>query len=289
VTMPRTRRLRDLFARNQLFVAPAVYDPMGALLVADAGYEAVYISGFTLAASMGLPDVGLTTLTEVVRRAASIAEATQLPTMCDADTGFGTYINVQRMVREFEKAGVAGLKFEDQVTPANRAGRPVLPLGEMVTKIRAAVDARTDPDFMIMARTDAGPTLGIEEAIKRCLAFEAAGADATHALDVGNVANMKAIVASLKRPTLGVISLPHPPILSVGELAEVGHRMVIMSVPMQFVAVKAMLDALEDLKSGGALGAATISTLADRELLDRLVGRAAALEAEEHYAALAQA
>lgn len=235
-------------------VAPSVPDGLGARLAQHLGFRAVYISGFSLSATLGLPDVGLTTRTQVARRAATIAAAVEIPTFCDVDTGFGDdNESIMRTVRDFENAGVAGIKLEDQVTPANRVGRPVIPVDAMTEKIAAAAAARTCDDFLLIARTDAAPTLGLEEAISRCRAFEAAGADVTHALDVGDVSNMRRLVKSLTKPAFGVISSPHPPVLPVSSLVEIGYRFIVVSVPIQFAGVHRVWTSLNDATSGGAV------------------------------------
>jgi 2,3-dimethylmalate lyase len=238
---------------DEPLVAPCVYDAAGARIVEELGFRCVYISGFALSASMGLPDIGLTTLTEVARRAGRIAASVDVPVLCDVDTGFGGHLNVARTVREFEAAGVAGVKFEDQVTPANRVGRPVVPLDEMLDKLRAALDARRSDGFLVMARTDSAPTLGPAEAIERCRAFEQAGADVTHALDMPTVDDMRRLVSSVQKPSTGVISLPHPPVLTVNELVEIGFRLIIVSVPVQFSAVKAIYEFLSNLAATSRL------------------------------------
>jgi 2,3-dimethylmalate lyase len=259
---------RARLADGEALVAPCVYDAVGARLVKECGFDCVYLSGFAVSASMGLPDVGLTTLTEVARRAARIAEAADpLPVLCDVDTGFGDFLQIRRMVREFEQAGVAGVKLEDQVTPANRVGRPVVPVPEMIAKLDAAIGARRSDDFLVMARTDSAPTLGLDEAIARCRAFREAGADVTHALDVPTVEEMRELVESVEGPSVGVISLPHPPVLSVGELKDIGFKLIILSVPVQFSAVKAMYDFLCGLGDDEAADSTAVGVS-----LDELVG-----------------
>ena len=168
--MKKSTIMRKILARPGMLIIPGAYDGLSAMILQEAGFEAVYMSGFAVSASYGVPDTGILTLTEVVSRAASIAEAIDIPVICDADTGYGNAINVIRTVREFERAGVAGIHLEDQVLPkkcGHFRGKQLIPTAEMVGKLRAALDARTDPDFIIMARTDAVASFGIEEAIKR--------------------------------------------------------------------------------------------------------------------------
>ena len=178
-------RLRALIARGPTLYVPGCYNAMSGKVLAQAGFEAIYMTGYGTSLSLtGLPDVGLTTMSEMVANARYIASATDLPLIADADTGFGNAINVMRTVREYIGAGVAGLHMEDQVSPkrcGHVAGRQVIPLEEAVGKMRAAVDARNelDPDFVLVARTDARGASGgsLDEAIRRANAFLAAGAD----------------------------------------------------------------------------------------------------------------
>src|SRR6266516_4139809 len=179
-------RLRELFAQPDLFVAPGAYDALSARLIAQAGFPAVYMTGFGTAASvLGQPDVGLLTMSEMVSRAAAIAAVIasvvgDLPLIADADTGYGNPINVRRTIREYERAGVAGVHIEDQVWPKkcwHMEGKQVIPKDEMVQKVRAAVEASIDPDFVTIARTDANAVNGLENALLRGQAYHEAGAD----------------------------------------------------------------------------------------------------------------
>src|SRR5690348_9004959 len=180
--MRTTTRLRRLLTGPDLLVAPGAYDALSARLIAQAGFSLVYMTGLGTAASvLGQPDVGLLTMSEMLSRAASLAAISgDLPLIADADTGYGNPINVRRTIREYERAGVAGLHIEDQVWPkkcGHMEGKQVIPIDEMVQKIRAAVDARQDPDFLIIARTDANAVNGFEDALLRGRAYRVAGAD----------------------------------------------------------------------------------------------------------------
>src|SRR5579864_890337 len=177
-----TTRLRDLLAGPDLVVAPGAYDALSARLIAQAGFSVAYMTGFGTAASvLGQPDVGLLTMSEMVSRAAAVAAVVgDLPLIADADTGYGNPVNVRRTIREYERAGVAGLHIEDQVWPkkcGHMEGKQVIPMDEMVQKVRAAVEARQDPDFVIIARTDANAVNGLEDALQRGKAYREAGAD----------------------------------------------------------------------------------------------------------------
>lgn len=176
------QRLRKRLASGPVIIAPGIYDAYGARLVEQAGFEAVYMTGNGVSASLlGRPDVGLVDLTLITGHARRVASCVDIPLICDADTGYGNAVNVRRTVEEFEAAGVAAIHLEDQVSP-KRCGqlpgaRPVIELREAAGKIEAAVAARRDPDFIIIARTDAAEAHGLDEAIKRGKAFRKAGAD----------------------------------------------------------------------------------------------------------------
>ncbi|HET6491738.1 MAG TPA: isocitrate lyase/PEP mutase family protein, partial [Burkholderiales bacterium] len=169
--MTPTRRLRALLGENRCILAPGVADALAARLVALEGFDAIYMTGFgTSLTRLGMPDVGLLTASEMVDNAGRIADASGLPLVADADTGYGNPINVRRTIHAYEKAGVAGVHIEDQVWPkrcGHLAGKRVIPASEMVAKIKAACDARRDPDFVIIARTDAIAVEGLEAALER--------------------------------------------------------------------------------------------------------------------------
>lgn len=178
--MRATTRLRELLAGDGMLLAPFVYDGFTARIAEEAGFDAVYMSGFATSMSRGLPDVGLLTQTEMTQNAAVVASAVEVPVIADADTGYGNAINARRTVREYERAGAAGVHIEDQVAPKKCGffdGKQVIGLEEAALKIRAAADARTDPDFVIIGRTDALAVNGWDDAERRCRAFAEAGAD----------------------------------------------------------------------------------------------------------------
>lgn len=178
--MRTTTALRKLLDGPGMVLAPFTYDGFTARVAEEAGFPAVYMSGFGTAMSKGMPDVGLLTQTEMAQNAATIAAAVSVPVIADADTGYGNAINVQRTVREYERSGVAALHIEDQVSPKKCGffeGKQVIAMDEAAQKIRAAVEARSDPDFVVIARCDALTIMGWEETERRCRAYRAAGAD----------------------------------------------------------------------------------------------------------------
>nr|BBH94993.1 carboxyvinyl-carboxyphosphonate phosphorylmutase [Thermogemmatispora argillosa] len=252
-----TTRLRQLLAGPDLVVAPGAYDALSARLIAQAGFSAVYMTGFGTSASvLGMPDVGLLTMSEMVSRAAALAAVTgEVPLIADADTGYGNPLNVRRTVREYERAGVAGLHLEDQVWPkkcGHMEGKQVIPMEEMVQKVRAAVEARQDPDFVIIARTDAAAVLGFEEALRRGRAYREAGADVIFIEAPRTLEELRAIVQAF--PDVPLLfnwaqSGKTPP-LSLREIRELGFKLVLFPVALLFTATHAMLRLLEGLKRG---------------------------------------
>ena len=181
IGMVLRKRLRELVEAEEILILPGAYDALSAKLVQAAGFRAVYLTGYGQSASkLGEPDVGLMCMSEMAERTRDIAMAVDIPVACDADTGFGNPVNVIRTVREYERAGAAAIQLEDQTMPkkcGHMLGRQVVPAEEMAEKIRAAAAARGDPDFLIIARTDARTEHGIDEAIRRGRLYEEAGAD----------------------------------------------------------------------------------------------------------------
>src|SRR5215510_2570625 len=178
--MSRAKKFRELLRRDDLIIAPGAYDCITARTIAQAGFDAVYMTGAGTAATLGYPDYGLLTMSEMADNAGRIAASVEVPVIADADTGYGNELNATRTVREYERRGVAGLHIEDQSFPkkcGHLDNKTIVPLEEYLTKVRAAVAARQNPDFLIIARTDARAVLGFEEAVKRANAALGAGAD----------------------------------------------------------------------------------------------------------------
>jgi len=255
--MLNTTRLRELLVQRDLLVAPGAYDALSARLIAQTGFPAVYMTGFGTAASvLGQPDVGLLTMSEMVSCAAALAAVVgDRPLIADADTGYGNPINVRRTVREYERAGVAAIHIEDQVWPkkcGHMEGKQVIPADEMVQKIRAAVDARQDPDFVIIARTDANAVYGLEDALRRGRAYREAGADVIFIEAPRSIEELRAIAQAFPDVPLlyNWAESGKTPLLPLEEIHALGFKLVIFPVSMLFAATQALLDLLEALKQG---------------------------------------
>ncbi|MET0509774.1 MAG: isocitrate lyase/PEP mutase family protein [Burkholderiaceae bacterium] len=238
-------RLRALLAAEQLVIAPGAYDCIPARLIVHAGFAAAYMTGAGTAAALGYPDYGLTTLTEMADNAGRIAAAIGLPLIADADTGFGNELNVVRTVREYERRGVAGLHIEDQSFPkkcGHLENKTVIDRDAFLTKIRAAVDARTDADFVIIARTDARAMLGLDEAIARANAALAVGADIAFVEATQNLDEVAAVPRRVEGPCLlNLVWRGKTPEVPFDEARQMGYRVAILP-GLLFKAVMATSD-----------------------------------------------
>ena len=245
--MKAVRRLHALLAEDAIILAPGCHDALGAYFIQRAGFKTAYMTGYGAACSLlGRPDLGELTMTEIVDHAGRIADAIEIPLICDADTGYGGPLNVQRTVREFEKAGVAAIHIEDQVEPKRCAamkGIAVTDLDTAVKKIRAAVSAKEDPDFIIIARTDSRPLLGLDHAVARARAFAEAGADMVYVEMLRSKQEVAFVAESVKEAPLLFDSFDHPevPTLSASELEEMGYKIVTYPFTSTLVYAK-MLD-----------------------------------------------
>lgn len=251
----KTPRLRQLIAKGAVMM-PGVPNASMARQVERAGFEAVYVSGAGLAnCTAGVPDIGLLTLAEVARLAGYIAQAVKIPAIVDADTGFGGAENVARTIRELEAAGLAGCHIEDQEFPkrcGHLAGKSLVDVEEMVGKIRAAVAARRDPDFMIIARTDARAVENFDGAVKRARKYTEAGADAIFPEALQNADEFKTFARELKVPLLAnMTEFGKSPLLSFQDLAGLGYRMVIFPQSAFRVSMKATAEFLRALRKSG--------------------------------------
>jgi methylisocitrate lyase len=252
----RRAKLRADLAGGTLLRYVGAFSPLVALAIEDAGFDGIYISGAALSAELGLPDIGLTTLTEVAGRGGRIARASALPAFIDADTGFGQPMNAARTVRELESAGLAGCHREDQENP-KRCGhldnKTVVPKDEMVRRIAAAVAARTDPDFVVCARTDARAAEGLDAAIDRARAYVDAGADMIFPEALADADEFAAFRAAIDVPILAnMTEFGKSKLLATAELANLGVNMVIYPVTTLRLAMGAIEQGLQALRDEGS-------------------------------------
>ncbi|MDX2224670.1 MAG: isocitrate lyase/PEP mutase family protein [Rhodospirillaceae bacterium] len=288
-----TAAFRRLLTAGPIVTAPGVYDTLTALLAEQAGFPAAFVSGSALGyAMLGRPDVGLLSADEVAGVVARIRERLSLPLLVDADTGFGNALNVQRTVRMFERAGASGLQLEDQVNfkpPGAAASRPVIPLAEMVGKIKAALDARTDADFIVSARTDAATTLGPDEAIRRGIAFAAAGADMVFVESLANRADIERLARELagRVPLLfNLLDGAAAPIQTVAELQALGFRMALFpgaAVQGALAGARAALEKVRAAGSNAPLRAPLTVALPDAKGVNAAIGAPAFLDTGKAY------
>jgi 2,3-dimethylmalate lyase len=254
-----TARLRALLAEPRCLIAPGVADALGARLVALEDYAAVYMTGFgTSLTRLGMPDVGLLTETEMVDNAARIVEASQLPVIADADTGYGNPVNVRRTIRDYERAGVAAVHLEDQQWPkrcGHLSGKRVVPADEMVAKLKAACDARRDPDFVIIARTDAIAVEGLEAAFERAERYREAGADVLFVEAPVGVEQVHKVAQRFAGVPLlyNMAASGKTPDLPADELGRLGFRIAIYPNWMLLAAIPAMQHLLRELKRTGGI------------------------------------
>lgn len=264
----KPRRLRELLDK-QTVVLPGAFNALTAIQIERAGFNAVYVSGAGLSAARGLPDIGLLSLTEVVSDAATITKAVTIPALVDADTGFGPPLTVMRTVQEFERAEAAGIQLEDQELPkkcGHLPGKRLVSTSEMVSRICAANDARRDPDFFIVARTDARAVEGLDAAVRRARAYIDAGADAIFPEALESADEFRAFARQLakeggKAPLVAnMTEFGKTPYLSVSEFGDLGYRLVLFPVTALRLATKAIEQMLLELRNHGS----------QRELLDRM-------------------
>jgi methylisocitrate lyase len=253
----KRRAFRAGLASGELMRLPGAFNPLSARLIERKGFEGVYISGAVLSADLGLPDIGLTTLTEVAGRGAQIARTTELPALIDADTGFGEPMNVARTIQMLEDAGVAGAHIEDQINPkrcGHLDGKAVVDEQTALRRIRAAVDARRDPDFLVTARTDIRAVEGLAAAIDRAKALVDAGADAIFPEALATLAEFEAMRRAVDVPILAnMTEFGKSELFSVDQLRDVGVNIVIWPVSLLRIAMGAAERALEDLIDKGHL------------------------------------
>lgn len=270
---------RARLASGELIRMPGAFNPLSARLIERRGFEGVYISGAVLSADLGLPDIGLTTLTEVATRGAQIARVTDLPALIDADTGFGEPMNVARTVQVLEDAGLAGMHLEDQVNPkrcGHLDGKDVVDEATALKRIRAAVEGRRDPDFLIMARTDirgamSDSSSGLDAAADRAKALQDAGADAIFPEAMASLEEFAAIRAAVDVPILAnMTEFGKSQLFTHAQLADVGVNIVIHPVSLLRLAMGAADRALDVLAADGTLDAVVPEMQTRADLYDLL-------------------
>ncbi len=248
------RQLRDAWTAGPIAL-PGVFNPLVAKMAERIGFRAVYLSGGALSAGNGVPDIGLLTLTEFVQQAQLTAQATSLPVLCDADTGFGESLNVERTVRLFEAAGVAGIHLEDQQMPkrcGHLSGKSLVEPEVMAAKIRAAVAARRDPDFVILARTDARGVTGFDDAVNRAKLYLAAGADGIFPEALETAEEFARFAKEV--PTVLLANMTEfgkSQLLDVATLGSLGYRLVLFPLTAFRVAMKAAEETLSEVFRSG--------------------------------------
>jgi carboxyvinyl-carboxyphosphonate phosphorylmutase len=281
-------RLRELLDSGQTILAPGAFDPLAARLVEAAGFAAVYMTGFgTSAALLGRPDVGLLTMTEMADNAGRIAACVDIPVIADTDTGYGNPLNVIRTVGVYEAAGVAGLHIEDQVAPkkcGHMEGKQVIGAEEMAQKVRAAVDARTDPDFVIIARTDARAVEGLDSALDRARRYRDAGADALFIEALVSEAEIEAAVRAFPDVPLlfNWAEGGKTPPVGLDRLTELGYRIVIFPIATLLAATAAMRRVLAEIAAAGT-PAAVLGELPTFSEFTDFIGLPDVREIEQRY------
>ena len=255
----KRRLFRERLDTGRIMRFPGAFNPLSARLIEQKGFEGVYISGAVLSADLGLPDIGLTTLTEVAGRGRQIARMTELPAIIDADTGFGEPMNVARTVQDMEDAGLAGLHIEDQVNPkrcGHLDGKEVVDEHTALQRVRAAVDARRDPNFLIMARTDVRAVDGLQAAVDRAKKLVDAGADAIFPEAMASLDEFAAIREAVDVPLLAnMTEFGKSDLFTVQQLADIGMNIVIWPVSLLRLAMGAAVRALDELQATGSLDA----------------------------------
>jgi len=253
----KRKRLKQRLEQPGLIVSPGVFDMISARIADRMGFDALYMTGYGVVASyLGLPDAGLATYTDMVGRAGAIAQGTATPLIADADTGYGGLLNVDRTVRGYEAAGVAGIQLEDQEFPkkcGHTPNRRVIALEDMVRKIRVAVEARSDDDFLIVARTDARTAHGLDEALRRAEAYAEAGADILFVESPESVDEMDRICRTVDKPLLAnMVEGGRTPVLSREELERLGYRLAIFPATGFLAAARALENVYGELKAKGS-------------------------------------
>lgn len=255
--MAKAQLIRQSLAQHGQLIMPGVYDALSAKIAARAGFEVIFITGYSLSATiLGEPDFGLLTQTEVVSAAQRICSVVDTPVIVDADTGYGNAINVMRTVQDLIRAGAGGMFLEDQVWPkrcGHMQGKQVIPLDEQLKKLNAAIEARGKDDFFIVARTDSRQALGLEEAIRRGIAFKQAGADAVFIEAPESKEEMKEISRNVTGPLVAnMLERGVTPLMGPKELKELGFQLVVWPLAPLYSAAKSLTDVYTTLRRDGS-------------------------------------
>lgn len=284
----KTTQFRKLLEADDILLMPGSFNALSAILIEKAGFKAIYISGAGLASNfVGYPDIGLTTMSDILENAKNIVNVTNIPVICDADTGFGNAINMIRTVKEFESAGVAGIQIEDQVMPkkcGHTEGKLLITKDEMVQKVKAAVDTRRDSDFVFVIRTDAIAVNGLEDALDRALAYQEAGADVIFVEAPRTVEEMQKVCKVIKAPHLAnmVEGGGKTPILPLLKLKEIGYKIVIYPASAWMASIKAIQEVLSVLKEDGSTSRYASRMVSFQEMFE-VVGRSKYVKLETKY------
>ena len=251
------KSLAQLIQQPGLITAPGVYDMVSLRLADKFGFDALYMTGFgTVASHLGLPDAGLATYSDMVNRVTAMASMAKTPLIADGDTGYGGLLNMQYTVRGYERAGAVAIQIEDQEFPkkcGHTLGRRVIPMNDMVQKIKVAVDARQSNDFLIIARTDARTSLGLDEALRRADAYANAGADILFVESPESIDEMTQITKHLKHPLVAnMVEKGRTPVLSQQELLHIGYKIAIFPVTALLASVQAMSEVYTTFKAQGS-------------------------------------
>lgn len=279
--------LRSRLGAPEVLIVPGVYDAVGARLVERAGFDAVYLTGAGASmAGLGMPDIGLASFKEVLDLLGVVADSTDLPLIADGDTGYGGVLNVVRTVKEFERRGAAAIQMEDQVFPkrcGHEAKRLCIPVAEMVAKIKAALDARADDEFVVIARTDARMSEGIDAAIERGLAYAEAGADVVFVESPESVEDMRRVCAEIPGFTMAnMVEGGRTPLLSRDELQEIGYDLTIFPNSILRLVCRQLERFLAEFLTTGETNSKLGEMYSHKELFD-LFGFPEWAELEERY------
>ncbi|MCF6248906.1 MAG: oxaloacetate decarboxylase [Desulfobacula sp.] len=274
--MKKTSLLKKYILDDEILIMPGAHDVLCARIIKETGFKAMTMGGYSASAALlGQPDVSLLTMTEMVDNYRRVAANVDLPLFVDGDTGFGGILNVRRTVKEIESTGAAGMFLEDQVFPkrcGHMEGKEVIKAAEMVAKVKAAVDARTDEDFVIMARTDSLAVNGIEDAVERGNLYHQAGADLIFIEAPTTIAQMKIITSQVVCPTLANnIEGGKSPLLSADELQKIGYSSVVFPVAATYAIAKAIRGLMETIKTTGN-SKDYLENMLDFEQFSRLIG-----------------